>query len=191
MITLKIKKPGHTIEIPGLPTFRSPVDVDITKLDMRKVAMYLKAAGIRQYEIVSESDKSEKKIYTLKDFEKVKPQKNDKLQLDINKRFNKLENLMTALLTREAGNIDLNKEQINDKLDKLEKLVSQKLNSSTQYVYKKIKPDENEPEIEELDSFIPEIDVSNMKIKSDIKTIKRDDDDLEDAADILSGLIKK
>jgi hypothetical protein len=30
-----------------------------------------------------------------------------------------------------------------------------------------------------------------MKIKSDIKTIKQESDDLEDAADILSGLIKK
>jgi len=184
MITLKIKKPGHIIEIPGLPTLRSPVDIDITKLDMRKVAIYLKTAGINQYEIISEKEIT-KKVYTHKDFEKKKSEKEEVIQLDIDKRFNKLEKMMLTLLTKKTSNVESEKEQITDKLDKLERLVSQRLKTGQMLKY-----EPGEPEIEELDSFIPDIDLSEMTIKSDIKIVKRDDD-LEDSVDILSGLMKK
>ena len=81
MIKLKIKEPGHTVAIPGLKVFRSPVDVDISKLDIRVVSMYLKSSGIEKYEIIAEMD-GNKETYTQKDFDlpkkkKVKPQNDD------------------------------------------------------------------------------------------------------------------
>ncbi len=122
MIILKITQLGQTIEIPGLPTFRSPVDIDITNLDMRKVAMYLKASSIEQYKIISGVGTGNKKTYINKDFEKSYSQKEDVLQLDLNTRFNKLEKMMAALLIKDDDDDGLEKEQITDKLDNLEKL---------------------------------------------------------------------
>jgi len=191
MIILKITQLGQTIEIPGLPTFRSPVDIDITNLDMRKVAMYLKASSIEQYKIVSKPGTGNRKTYTNKDFEKRYSQQEDLSKLSVDKRFDKLEKMMASLLIKKDGNVDSEKEQITDKLDNLEKLFRK---GQFQLVNKPL-PTEilfkgDEPEIEELDSFIPEINLSDMTIKSDIKIIKRDDD-IEDSVDILSSLMKK
>ena len=74
MIILKVMKPGHTIAIPGLAVYRSPVEINISKLDIRVVAMYLETAGIVDYEIIAEM-KKDKEIYTAKDFSKEKPKK--------------------------------------------------------------------------------------------------------------------
>lgn len=187
MIILKIKKPGYTIAIPGLSPSRSPVEVDISKLDIRVVAMYLKSADISEYEIIADIGKGSKEVYTKKDFEIREKSKSEPYKKEVNKRFNKLEKMLSTLLIREAGKSSLEKEQITNKLNNLEKLLQKKL--TTSFLNNTIN---NEPEVEELDSFIPDINVSDLSIKSKgVKTIKQDSDDLEDAADILSGLIKK
>jgi len=187
MIKLKIKEPGHTVAIPGLKVFRSPVDVDISKLDIRVVSMYLKSSGIEKYEIIAEMD-GNKETYTQKDFDlpkkkKVKPQKDDA-------RFGRLEKMMEILIARDLGKSDTDSEQINNKLDKLEKLFNSDRGASR--VVNKPKGGRIEPEIEELDSFIPEVDISDMKLSSEnIKKVKQEDDGQEDAADILSGLMRR
>lgn len=183
MITLKIHEPGHTIAIPGLKVFRTPADIDISKLDIRVVSMYLKTSGIEKYEIVAESKES-KEIYTKQDFDVV-----EKKPSNDNSRIDRIEKMLEVLVTKQVSNLTPEKEQINNKLDKLEKLIA---NQSKKTVIVPSKRGESiEPEIEELEAFIPEVDVSDMKIKSDVKKVKQDDDGLEDAADLLSGLIKK
>lgn len=182
MITLKITEPGLTVAIPGLKVFRTPATIDISKLDIRIVSMYLKTSGIEKYEIVAETQKT-KEIYTKQDFEIAEQKKEDTSRID------RIEKMLEVLVSKQAGELTPEKEQINNKLDKLEKLIA---NQSTKTVVVKNKTSEyDEPEIEELESFIPEVDVSDMKIKSDVKKVKQDDDGLEDAADLLSGLIKK
>jgi hypothetical protein len=72
MILLKIKTPGHLISIPGLPIFRTPAEVDVSKIDIRVVHMYLVTAGIDEYEIVAETKKGGKEVYKRDDFDEVK-----------------------------------------------------------------------------------------------------------------------
>lgn len=189
MITLKIREAGHTVAIPGLKTFRTPADIDISKLDIRIISMYLKTSGITNYKIVAESDQGHKEIYTRKDFDMIENKKPIKQDVKMTKRIDKIEKILETLVIREAGKTSTEKEQ-NNKLDRLEKLIK-KQNTKTIFVSNEsTKVDGDDPEIEELDSFIPDVDVSEMKIKSDIKTIKQETDDLEDAADMLSGLTK-
>lgn len=192
MITLKIKDAGHTVAIPGLKVARSPVELDISKLDIRVVSMYLKTSGIEKYEIVAATPEGVKETYTQKDFTVVESRKVKPKHSAVDDKINKLEKMMEVLLARELGKTTENKEQINNKLDKLEKLFK----GSIQVVDKSPARREllkgGEPEIEELDAFIPEVDISDMKLSSDnVKTVKQDDDGLEDAADALSGLIRR
>lgn len=188
MITLKIKKAGHTLDIPGLPTCRSPVEVDISKLDIRVVAMSLKNAGITEYEVVADLGKGVKEVYTKTDFDIKEKHITSSLDVKaIDKRFSKLEDMISLLLNQKQGSLNSEKEQITDKLDKLERLISQQ---SLQPEFKEGVV--FEPEVEEMESFIPDIDTSGMKIESkNLKTIEQDSEDLDDAADMLSSLIKK
>ncbi|GAG25673.1 unnamed protein product, partial [marine sediment metagenome] len=85
----------------------------------------------------------------------------------------------------------VNSEQITNKLENLEKLSEVIIRKQT-VVVKDVKYSD-EPEIEELDDkFIPEIDIEGMSIKgSTIKTIQSDSDDADEAADLLSSIVKK
>jgi hypothetical protein len=193
MITLKIKEVGHTVAIPGLQVARSPVILDISKLDIRVVYMYLKTSGIEKYEIIAETSQGLKENYTQEDFDVFEKQKPDSKQKDLNKKFAKLEKMMKILLSRETGNTIPDKEQINNKLDRLEKLFKDGIQfvDKTPARRKILKGDE--PEIEELNSFIPEVDISDMKLSSDnIKKVKKDEDDgLETSVDMLSDLMRR
>jgi len=183
MIILKIKQPGHTLAIPGLPVFRSPVEIDISKLDVRVVAMYLKSSDIETYEIVAETN-NQKEVYTKKDFEVEEPKKKSNIDKeDWQKRFNRVESMLEKLLTvpRHERKFE---EQIVNTLDKLEHIID----VSPSKVSNKYK----DPEIEELDSFIPDVDIKGMKVQSsdNIKKVKQDSG-IEDSANMLAGLMKK
>lgn len=191
MITLKISEPGHTVAIPGLKVFRTPATIDISKLDIRIVSMYLKTSGIEKYEITAKTQ-DKKEVYTKKDFDEVEKKKPKQKQKVNPSRIDRIEKMLEVLVTQQVSNLDPEKEQINKKLDRLERLMKSKgMTQVTRDSKTKKSMADIEPEIEELEAFIPEIDVSDMKIKSDIKTVKQDDDSLEDTADLLSGLIKK
>lgn len=186
MITLKIKKAGYTIDIPGLPACRSPVEIDVSKLDIRVVAMSLKTSGISDYEIVADIGKGGKEVYTKKSFEKTDSEKSIDLE-NIDKRFNKIEKMISDI--QKVGNLDSKKEQITDKLDKIENILSKR---STLLSKEKSNQDPEIEEIEEVDSFIPDINISKMKIESkNLKNIKQESDDLDDTSDALSSLLKK
>lgn len=188
MIKLKIKKPGHTIAIPGLKPCRSPVDIDISKLDIRVIEMYLNTAGIKDYEIVAESNKGVVEVYTEKDFKLKQEKKKPDLEYksDINKRFDRLESVIINLLSKkEVSKTPLEKEQINNQLEKLEILTKKIL--ETQSAGIEHQPG-MEPVIEEFDSFIPNIDISEMTlISSDVKVVEKDGE-LDDVAEMLSKL---
>jgi len=100
--------------------------------------------------------------------------------------------MLGLLLTKETGNISSDQEQIIKKIDSLEKKISNIniSNITSKLTEKKVKENEN-PEIEEL-SFIPEIDVGDLRMsKSDnVREIKQDSN-FEESADILAGLLKK
>jgi len=183
MIILKVIEAGYIIEIPGLRVVRSPVNLDISKVGINIVLTSLKKSGIEKYKIIYKNSKGKKKIYTQKDF--IDVEKIEIKQDDTNSKINKLETMMKLLLTRELSKSSIDKEQINNKLDNLENMFK----SGIQRVGIL---EGDEVENEDINSFIPEVDISDMKLNSDnIKTVKQDSNDNEEASDILSGLIKR
>lgn len=191
MIILKIFERGHTLSIPGLKTIRTPADIDISKLDMRSVLIHLKQAGIEKFEIVSDIPKTSS---TERPKFNVIKSKKIEVPSDVDSRIKNIENMLEMLLLQKTKPDKTENQNLDNKLKNLERLI--KANQHNQFVDKSpaiesIKRRKLEPEIEELGSFIPEVDISHMTIKSDIKTLKQDSSDAEDSADLLSSLIKK
>jgi hypothetical protein len=183
MITLKIKKKGFFIEIPGMPPFRTPADVNISHVSIPLVASVLKAQGIERFEIISDT-KGKEKVLTQKDFvvDKKKP-----TSTDYEGRFNILESLMNKLLQKQTSDLPSKKEQITNRLNNIEKLLKNKtkvIHISQEKVNKKDK--------ETYDTFIPEIDLEGLKMKGKAsqKTIKQDKSDIDNNADLLSSIVR-
>ena len=206
MITLKIKQPGLTIAIPGLNVYRTPVEIDVSKIDIRVVIMYLKTSGIKKYEIVAKNNE-DVEVYTNKDFDVedqqlLKKYKQKKIETkkesteisskikNYDDRFNKLEGMIMQLISAKSSNPTTNSEQIINKIQELENKLSKMRVTTTSS--EKISIDDD-PVIEELETFIPSIDTSDMKMSSsnNVKKIKQENSNVEDNADLLSSLLKK
>ncbi len=185
MITLRIKKKGLYIQIPGLSPFRTPADVNISHVSIPLVVSILKAQGIDIFEIISDTQGKEK-ILTQKDFVGEKKETKE----DYETRFNKLESLMNKLLQKQVSNIPLNKEQITNRLSSIEEILKKKESKVIHGVNEKVK---KEPKVEELyNTFIPKINLDGLEMKgeSSQKTIKQDKSDIDDSADLLSRIIQ-
>lgn len=199
MILLKIREKGHFIEIPGLPALHTPVEIDISNFSLPLIASHLKNAGIQNYQIIAESDSAsgvQRKVFTHEDFFPVKEKKPDKLheyQKGVNKRLDKLEKLISSLAEKSVGNKDDSGEQISNKLDALADLIKEReAIREIVHIPSGQKIDEDEPDIEELMTFVPEVDIGGMEIKgSATKKIEKRDAETDDSADILSKLIDK
>lgn len=179
MITLKIRKKGFFIEIPGMPPFRTPVEANISHVSIPLVVSTLKAQGINRFEIISDTQGKEQ-ILTQKDFVV------DKKNHDYEGRFNKLESLMNKLLKKQTSDLPSKKEQINNRLNNIEKLL---LKNKTKVIYtsdEKIKKSDEESH----DTFIPEIDLKGLEMKGKVsqKTIKQDKSDISNNVDLLSSI---
>lgn len=189
MLILKIRDKGLYIEIPGALPTRTPADINISKCNISVVEAHLRKNGISNYQIVSVSNKPIiTKSPTIKD-----SSINQKI---INQRFSNLERMMAQLLEKQQAISLQKREQITDKLDKLESL-SKKILKQEPRIIEKIdnksekKGTKIEPKIEELDpEFIPSINISKMKIKGKTKkTVKQDKHNIDDSADLLSRIM--
>jgi len=188
MMALRIKKKGFYIQIPGLPPFRTPADVNISHVSIPLVVSVLKAQGIDKFEIISDTPGKEK-VLTQKDF---MPEKKG-VKEDYKTRFNKLESLMNKLLQKQVSNIPLNKEQITNRLSSIEEILKKKEPKVIHVVKEKNDKVKKEPKVEELyDTFIPKINLDGLEMKgeSSQKTIKQDKSDIDDSADLLSRIIQ-
>lgn len=190
MITLRVKEKGHLIEIPGLAPFRTPADIDVSKIGIRKVIGHLQVNGITEYEIVAIGPKGDREVYNRHDFEpKKKKKKVDPYKKEIESRFDKLENMILSLFTREKKrNDDLNKEQITETLDRLERMSEEilKERKTVGVIYK-----ESKRKVDDEVAFIPKIDIEGLKLRSSsVKSLKQDQKEaIDDAADSLSNLL--
>ena len=194
MIILKILQKGLYVEIPGTLPTRTPAEIDISKCNLSMVDMYLRKSGISNYQILSS---------VVDEPIKLKPPIMKDSSIDqqvINKRFSNLEKMLAQLVENQLVNKPKNSEQITDKLNKLEELSNKILKKKPEVVNQVVQASnkkangkrfEDEPEIEELTSkFIPEIDITNMKMKGGAKkTIKQDKVDIDDSADLLSRIM--
>ena len=187
------------VEIPGVAPFRTPAKINVTNTDIRTVIGHLKACGIEEYEIVATTEKGERQVYKKEDFELLtKEVKTTTFNYEeqIDKRFNKLEKMISNLAAKKVGSPENNMEQITNKLEKLEVITQNILDEATvrELFYTKtpnqIIRDDNIEELE--DAFIPEVDISDMKmVSSGVQIFKQDDNEIENAADMLSNLTGK
>jgi hypothetical protein len=180
MLTLKITEKGHYIDLPGMAPFRTPANINVSKIPLNVLIMKLKVYDITGYEIVSKLG-DQKIVYKKEELEKIKEKDLNKIDKKFTKHFdkrlNKLENMIKGLMKPQPKpevNINLNKEQIKN-------VVSELLD---QPINKKL-------EIEEEDMFIPPVNIDGMKLKGSEHTIIKQDENLEDSADLLSEIQKE
>jgi hypothetical protein len=191
VITLRVKEKGHLLEIPGLAPFRTPADIDVSKIGIRNVIGHLQVNGITDYEIVAVSPQGDKEVYKQEDFEPEKKKKKvDPYRKQIEGRFDKLEKMISMLFNREMkGKEESNKEQITEKLERLERISEEilKKHKVDGIIYGDVKKRVRDDE----DSFIPEIDIDSLKLRSSsVKSVKQDQkEEIDDAADSLSKLL--
>jgi len=175
MIILKIKQSGQVISIPGIPECRSPVEIDISKLDIRIVIMHLNNNNITDYEIISgEKPKKPKQIKT-----QLSPKINK--NNSTSKRLELLEKIIINNF-QPQNNDNKIREHILNRIDDLEnRLIKNKINikNESQSTY-----NNSDPEINTF--FIPEIDIENMKISTSDKFQEvKQEIDFEESAGIL------
>lgn len=192
MIVLKVKEKGHLINIPGIPPVRSPVEIDISKCNVQTVITKLRSQGIRSYEIIEKQHESKKKTEK-KEQEKKLTEEDKTYKKEINKRLNNLEKTISDIVSTNVGNEIENKEQITEKLETLEILTKELLKKQKTIILDE-KLTKGEPEVEELVStFIPEVDISGMKLqgKTTQKVVQQDKEVDSDDVDLLSQLLGK
>jgi len=179
VLTLKITEKGHYIDLPGMAPFRTPANINVSKIPLNVLILKLKVYDIHGYEIISELG-DQKIVYKKEELEKIKEKDLNKMDKKyvkhFDKRLNKLENMIKQLVVPESKsevNINLDKEQIKN-------VVSELLNQPIKEV-----------EDEEEDMFIPPVNTNGMKLKSSEHTIIKQDENLEDSADLLSEIQKE
>lgn len=191
MLILKIKEKGFYLDIPGAHPTRTPAEIDITRCNLSVVKVYLTKYGIKNYQIYTKDNPQKEKNEPKIDGVIISsPSKED--NKDMEDRFSRLERVVNKLVEKELGNEESKKEQITDKLNVLENLVRESISQNRrEKVIEKIKS--KEPEIEELnEKFIPDIDISNMKMKGGSKEkVKQDKVDIDDNVDLLSRIMGK
>ena len=180
MLTLKITEKGHYIDLPGMAPFRTPANINVSKIPLNVLILKLKVYDIHGYEIVSELG-DQKIVYKKEELEKIKEKDLNKMDKKyvkhFDKRLNKLENMikgMTIPQEKSEVNINLDKEQIKN-------VIAEMLDQ----------PIKKEVDVEEDEIFIPPVNIDGMKLKSSEHTIIKQDENLEDSADLLSEIQKE
>ena len=177
MIKLIIKNVGMFLNIPGITPFRTPAEIDITKVDVNMVLAELKKHGISKYKIVSSDPNQLKSII-------------NKISIDKKK-------VKESMILKGEGESEILisiKEQ-QKSIDKITKILEGFLKSEPTN-------DNHEPLIKEkrkrkkfdekVEEFIPSIDIDSYKLKGSITNdiIKVDKKDYKEEAKNLSKHIK-
>ncbi len=183
MLTLKITEKGHFITLPGMAPFRTPANINVSKIPLNVLIMKLKVYDIHEYEIVSELG-DQKIVYKKEELEKIKEKDLNKIDKKFvkyfDKRLNKLENMIKNLVVpyeKSEVNINLNKEQIKN-------VIAEMLDQP-------IKKEFDVEELEEDEMFIPPVNIDGMKLKGSEHTIIKQKENLEASADLLSEIQKE
>jgi hypothetical protein len=184
-LKLIIKEKGRYVNIPGMAAFRTPATVDITKIKLSILLQCLHTCGVDDYQIISVSKTGE----VLKTFTKNEIELPEKKIEDpqIDRRLERLENLLLTLVSKKSSQKSNNSEQITNRLSRIERM----LKSGSNVVKNSF--DSNTPIVEELDDhYIPTVDVSEMKISGKTTEVvsKKSKEDIDSAVDLLYSLTK-
>lgn len=175
MTKLIIKDKGFFITIPKIAPFRTPAIVNISKLDVNQVLIELRKYGIEDFVIKYEPDKKDIQQEQILNY---KSKKEEKIFIEKNhneifgKRIQNIEKLLKELVKNKTSQVIIEKTIINKETDSIKK--------------------EKEDDFDE-DDFIPDIDISNLKLKES-KSTKREEvntNNIKKTSDLLSNLLKK
>lgn len=163
MIKLIINQSGLFLTLPGLPSFRTPAEIDITKFDINFIMTEMRRNGINDYNIISST-----KIKPVKpENQKEKPpQKSVKVETtpkdtNVDLRLNSIESLLKQLVDKDPINLD---------------------ESTTKRVKRIIEEDDAE--------FIPSINV-DLEMEGDMTSEEDSIEDVSENADLLSKISKR
>lgn len=165
--------------VPGIPSFRTPVEIDVTKINIPILIQSLHSCGVEDYEI-----KTVSKTGVIKELsESIDIPKKKKDNSKIDKRLDRLEDLLLSLVSKKSSQRSNSSEQIKNRLVKIESMIKSGRSSNKDI----------SPIIEEMDEqYIPSIDVSNMQITGKTTEVidKKSNQDIDNAVDLLSNLTK-
>jgi len=133
-LILCIDTPGYFIDIPGIPSFRTPTKIDVTIPGLNLIISELKKLGIESYTLESISKNNDVKVIEKEKVDKIikendmdtiykrfdeiekiiseKPSK--KLDIDISKRFNIIEELLNSIVKSQPVETKIKKEKEHD-----------------------------------------------------------------------------
>lgn len=179
---LVIEERGHFITLSNIPPFRTPAKIDITKYDIDKITSELDRLSIKNYKIISMKNKIEKPKNSIEFEFKTSELKKWKPKITINDRE------IRRMNNEEDNKIDLS--FMNSRLDNIENLLQELVNKE---VLRKEPIIENLSKENDFDTFIPNIDVSNMEIKGETSTKKfrESSQKIRKGSELLSKIYKK
>lgn len=177
MKKLIIKEPGLFLRIPGMGDFRTPAEIDISKIDVNLVLAELRRNGISTYKIHSDEQTKSKNVnIQKKDIKDIRYEDILELMQKQQNSMGVIENLLKTMITTKTPepSMDMITNLLNDFLQ------SDKTNTTE--IKKKSKIDES------VDEFIPEININKMTLKGNnsSKVIKSDRSILKNAESLKS-----
>jgi len=174
MTKLYIRNKGLLINIPGLSPFRTPAEVDVNLVDIKRVEVELRKMGISNFVIKYENDEQIKKA-------KIKGK-------SIVKKI--VEKIIGPTIIKETIDVD----QIHKRFDNIDKILSEIVGRPTE-LHNLLKHKEPVKELDfEVDDFIPAVDTSDIKVGGSTKYSRVEDSkekDLERKSKLLSKITDK
>ena len=159
MIILTIKQPGLYIRLPGIPPFRTPAKVDITKMNMNILEAELKRSGVEEYEIKKKAGfKVRKQVVDDTPHPQIDPTEK------LSGRLDNIEDLLKKVLEKDPT------------------IIQQYVSDEKQTGKKKI-------EVDDEDTFIPEINIDGIKGSINHETTLGESD-TDETADLLRQMTK-
>lgn len=177
---LIINQPGLFLRLTGVAPIRTPAKIDITKLNMTLLLSELNMNSVTDYQIISNPENKKKKIIikdkpvdelleSLKDIESNK--ETNKNNIDMRKDLSEIKSILKDILNKPSTIIEkssyssLDGDNISKKESKRKKKIS--------------------------DDFIPEVNLSNLELKSSNVDVIKSDIDISENVDLLSKISKK
>jgi len=186
MIKLVIKTPGFVLKLPGVSTeLRTPLSLDITKLNINNIVSYLRGLGIVEYQIVSTSSPhiSEDTFDSKTKIEKLPKKVVEQPVKVFEKHITMVDN------QKEIKNLTKQMTSIQQLLQKL----SERNNETTTIFKNDTEEKINVRTKQKVDSFIPSVSTSGMTISSKSKKTTRNESagDVDYIADLLRTNLSK